>query len=90
MNDREDAWLARPGSIRILWMVFIGILALTVVGGFFVHHHERFGIEDSFAFHAWYGFMTCVGMVVFAKVLGIFLKRPEAYYESGSREAEDV
>jgi hypothetical protein len=73
-------WLLRKNTIRKLWMVFIAILVTTVVAGFFVHQHESFGIEDTFAFYAWYGFITCVGMVVFAKLLGLFLKRPQDYY----------
>ena len=83
MTERQKHWLVRPATIRKLWIGFIAVLALTVVAGFFVHQHESFGIEDTFAFFAWYGFITCVAMVVLAKVLGIFLKRPDTYYEEG-------
>jgi len=81
MNDDNLHWLVRPRTIRLLWLVFGIILALTVIAGPFVHQHEHFGIEASFGFYAWYGFITCVGMVVLAKLLGIFLKRPDDYYE---------
>ncbi len=87
MNEHDKHWLLRKRNIHKLWIVFIAILVATVVAGFFVHQHEVFGIEDSFAFYAWYGFITCVGMVVFAKLLGLLLKRPEDYYETGSNEA---
>ena len=80
MNDSSKHWLVRKSTIRILWIAFGLILAATVIAGLFVHQHEHFGIEDSFGFYAWYGFITCVGMVVFAKLLGIFLKRPDNYY----------
>ena len=82
MSDQNKRWLLRKENIRTLWVIFIAILIMTVVAGFFVHQHESFGIEDSFGFFAWYGFITCVGMVVFAKLLGIFLKRPEDYYDT--------
>lgn len=85
MNENDKHWLLRPRNIRRLWFAFAGILVLTLVAGLFVHQHTYFGIEDSFGFFAWYGFVTCVAMVVFAKVLGIFLKRPENYYNEGSR-----
>jgi len=80
-NQQDKHWLLRQENIRKLWIGFIVVLVLTVVAGLFVHQHDSFGVEDSFAFFAWYGFITCVGMVVFAKLLGIFLKRPEDYYE---------
>jgi len=84
INEKDKHWLLRQENIRKLWIGFIAVLVLTVVAGLFVHQHESFGIEDSFAFFAWYGFITCVGMVVFAKLLGIFLKRPEDYYDKVS------
>ena len=88
MSNAEKHWLLRRENIRKLWIVFIAILLVTVAAGFFVHQHESFGIEDSTGFFAWYGFITCVGMVVFAKLLGVFLKRPEDYYETESDKHE--
>ena len=81
MNERQRHWLVRPGTIRLLWLVFAGILGLSVIAGLFVHQHDHFGIAGSFGFFAWYGFFTCVAMVVLAKLLGLFLKRPEDYYQ---------
>jgi hypothetical protein len=78
----DDYWLVRPTTIRLLWIVFIGILALTVLADFFVHHHGEFGIADTFGFSAWYGFLSCVVLVAFAKGLGVVLKRRDDYYES--------
>lgn len=80
MNHQQH-WLVRPKTIRLLWVGFIAVLAATVIAGLFVEQHDHFGVEGSFAFFAWYGFLTCVAMVVFAKLLGIFLKRPEDYYQ---------
>lgn len=77
----DNHWLVRPKTIRILQVVFGVILALTVAADFFIHQHEDFGIEGSFGFYAWFGLLTCVGMIVFAKVLSIFLKRPDTYYD---------
>ena len=87
MSELNKHWLLRKKNIRKLWMVFILILLLTVLADLFVHHHESFGIEDSFGFFAWYGFITCVGMVIFAKFLGLFLKRPQDYYETESNKS---
>ena len=81
MSSEQKHWLVRPETIRKLWLVFAGILALTVFAGLFVEQYDHFGIEASFGFYAWYGFVTCVAMVVGAKLLGIFLKRPDDYYD---------
>ena len=77
----SDHWLARPENIRKLWIVFIVILALTVMADFFVHHHPHFGIDGTFGFGAWFGFISCVVLVVFSKALGSILKRPDTYYD---------
>jgi len=84
MNEQNKRWLLRKENIRTLWITFIITLIATLVAGLFVHQHESFGIEDSFGFFGWYGFITCVAMVIFAKLLGLFLKRPENYYENSS------
>lgn len=77
----EPHWLTRPATIRKLWMGLIAVLALTVIAGLFIDFHVHFGVESSVGFYAWYGFGTCVLMVVGAKLLGKVLKRPDNYYE---------
>ena len=74
-------WLTRPETIRKLWVVFIGILIATVAVEPFVTHEAHFGIDGTFAFNAWYGFAACVALIVIAKLLGLFLKRPDTYYD---------
>ena len=71
---------SRPGSIRLLWIVFIVVLALTVAAELLVHLHPRFRLERWFGFHAAWGFLSCVAMVFVANLLGFFLRRPEDYY----------
>jgi cytochrome b561 len=73
-------WLSRPGTIRLLWIVFIAVLAATVAAELAVHLHPRFRLERWFGFHAAWGFLSCVGMVLFANLLGFFLRRPDDYY----------
>lgn len=82
MNDsqQDDAWLARPASIRLLWKVLWGVLALTVAAQLVIKVKGYFGIDDWFAFGAIYGFLACVAMVLVAKGLGYLLKRDENYY----------
>ncbi len=74
-------WLVRPENIRRLWILFVVILVLTVLVDFLVHHHTYFTVDGSFGFGAWFGFFSCVGLVVFAKSLGVFLSCKDSYYE---------
>ncbi|HRE70523.1 MAG: hypothetical protein JNM54_04380 [Candidatus Accumulibacter sp.] len=80
MVSTEKHWLVRPETIKLLWRVFIAVLALTVAAELVVHLHPHFGFDGWFGFHAWYGFLTCAAMIVFAKGLGLLIKRPDTYY----------
>ena len=39
-----------------------------------------FGLDGWLGFGAVFGFLSCLAMVLFAKLLGKFLKRPEDHY----------
>ncbi len=80
-SDEHKHWLVRRDSIRKLWWIFAGILTLTVVAQVAVHIHEYFGADGWFGFYAAFGFLSCVAMVVFAKLLGFLIKRPDTYYD---------
>lgn len=73
--------LLKPHTIRTLWVIFALLLALSVVAEVFIHTHARFGIDGSLGFHAWFGGAACIGIIVIAKLLGIFLKRRDTYYD---------
>lgn len=79
-TQQQPHWLLRPATIRRLWLLFAGLLLLTLVPDLFIEQYDHFGIEGSFGFYAWYGFATCAAMVVVAKLLGYLLKRPDDYY----------
>jgi len=80
-TTEEKHWLVRPKTIRGLWVGGIAMLIMLVLADFFIHPHPYFGIDGSFGFYSWYGLITCVAMVIFAKALGIFLKRKDTYYD---------
>jgi hypothetical protein len=83
MSDtREtDHWLARPSTIRLLWRAFITILLALVALQLVIKVKGYFGIDGWFGFGALFGFGACAAMVLVAKALGFFLKRPEDYYQ---------
>jgi hypothetical protein len=83
---RETHWLYRPENLPRLWLAMILILLLALLPELFVHHHPHFAEhgftwDAAFGFYAWYGFLSCAGMVALAKILGIFLKRRDSYYD---------
>jgi hypothetical protein len=78
-QGERQHWLVKPETIRILWVAFIIVLVLSVLAGFFIHH-EAVGIIASFGFYAWFGFLSCVVLILVARFLGVFLKRPDDYY----------
>jgi len=80
-NNERVHWLYRPENLPKLWWGFWIILAITVIAQIFVHVHAYFTVDGWFGFSALYGFLACAGMVIFAKVLGSWLKRPEDYYD---------
>jgi hypothetical protein len=79
----QKPWLERPGTIRLLWVAFAIVLAVTVAAELFVDMHGEFGLDASFGFNAWYGFVACIGLVLAAKLLGELVKRRDSYYEDG-------
>jgi hypothetical protein len=80
-RDPDDHWLVHPGTVGVLWAVFAAILTALVLADLLVEHHPLFGLDGIFGFAAWYGFASCVALVLFAKALGAILKRPDSYYD---------
>jgi len=90
MNQNDKHWLVRETTIRKLWILLYIFLSVSVIVEFFVSHHERFGthgIDSSIGFSAWFGFISCLLMVVFAKLLGLLIKRPDDFYTSEEQSA---
>lgn len=76
----DDHWLDKPENIRRLWLIFIGVLVVTVLAEGLVHLHPVFAIERWFGFNAAFGFAACVVMIVVSKILARVLKRPDTFY----------
>jgi len=88
MNEsREDeAWLARPATIRLLWRVLWAVLALTVVAQLVIKVKGYYAVDGWFGFGAAFGFISCLLMVLVAKGLGYVLKREQNYYRSDDND----
>jgi uncharacterized membrane protein len=96
MPDSNESlhWLVRPTTIRKLWYGFIGILAVVVMAQAVIPIKGYFSVDGWFGFGAIYGLVSCLLMVLVAKVLGVVLKRPQGYFGEpddirGSGECDD-
>jgi hypothetical protein len=84
VNDpKTEHPLARPTTIRRLWRVFSVVLAVTVLSQLVIDVKGYFSVDGWLGFGAIYGFLSCLVMVLFARVLGKALKRPVDYYREG-------
>ncbi|MBT8049048.1 MAG: hypothetical protein HKN57_14460 [Xanthomonadales bacterium] len=85
-QSKDDAWLARPSSIRLLWRVFALVLVVSVAVQLLFNVKGYFGVDGWLGFGAVFGFLSCLAMVLFAKALGWILKRNEDYYRERERD----
>ena len=80
-DEQRKHWLLRTANIRRLWLGFAVLLTLLVLADLLLHGHPVFAIDGTFGFYSWYGLLTCAAMVLFAKLLGLLLKRPDTFYD---------
>lgn len=87
-RQRQDGhWLARRGTVRVLWWGFVVVLALTVLAQLAVPVKAHFRLDDWYGFGAVFGFASCVVLILIAKLMGRVLQRPQAYYGEGDEDA---
>ena len=78
---RELKIFDRPENVkRFLVFFYISLVVLLIVD-FFIDKHADFPWEGATNFFAVYGFGSCVLLIFIAKLLRIFLKRDEDYYD---------
>jgi hypothetical protein len=78
---RQEHWLARPATIRLVWRAFVAVLVLTVAAQLWIAIDGHFAVERLFGFHALYGLLACAAMIAVAKAIGAVLKRRDTYYD---------
>jgi uncharacterized membrane protein len=80
-DEKHLHWLVRPSTIRKLWIGSSVVLTLVVLAQTVIYVKGYFGFDGWFGFGAIYGFVSCLVMVLVAKLLGLVLKRPQDYYD---------
>ena len=71
-----------PRNVKKLLLSFFSSLLILLIIEFFIHKHPHFPWERWPEFHAVFGFVACVGLVLAAKyILRPLIRRKEDYYE---------
>ena len=78
-------FLDRPANLRRMRRIFYALCAALAGLDLVIHRHAEHAWEGVFAFHAGYGFVACVVLVLAAKQMRRILMRREDYYEPSSR-----
>ncbi len=84
MSERRH-WLYRPRTIAWLRACGVALLAAIVLAELLVKLYAHFAFTGWFGFHAVFGLVSCVLMVVVARGLGRLARRRADYYERRDR-----
>jgi len=75
-------YFEKPNVSKAVRYIFYTSLVLLLISEFFVEKHVYFSWAAFPAFNAVFGFISCVVIIVVAKVLGkLWLQKREDYYD---------
>ncbi|MAH35122.1 MAG: hypothetical protein CMO42_07525 [Verrucomicrobiales bacterium] len=80
-------WILKRKNIKKLWIWSIILLVSLVLIQTILPIKGHFEVESWLGFGAWFGFLACVLMILFSKVLGLVVKKPEDYYEKNEENS---
>ena len=77
--------IEKEENLRKLRKLFLLILAITVIADFFVERHAEFVWQQIPGFASFYGFISCIFIIVFSKWIGHrWLMEDEDYWDRSS------
>lgn len=79
--QEKRGWFDKKENLILFLRIFYGSLVVLLVLDLFVDKHPYFGFDGAPSFSAAYGFISCVLLVLIAKVLRIFVMRDEDHYD---------
>lgn len=86
-SGEPKRWLDHPRNVdKVYWSVIV-VSAGLFLADVFYHKHPEFKMEAVFGFYGLYGFFACVGLVLAAKAMRVFLMRGEDYYDTDKPDA---
>ncbi|MEQ8321450.1 MAG: hypothetical protein RH946_14370 [Rhodospirillales bacterium] len=81
VHDPKKYWLDDPRNVRKIIIALIVVCAGLLIVDVLYEKHPHFAAEEWFGFYAIFGFVMCVGLVLVAKLMRVFLMRDEEYYD---------
>ena len=78
---KELTLFDNPKNVKRLLIGFYICLIVLLLIDPFIHKHAYFKWEAVPAFFAAYGFVSCVLLIFIAKILRLWIKREENYYD---------
>ncbi len=81
--------LAEPAGTKLVIRALMVGCAIAVLLDLTYEKHGYVDIEHYFGFYAAYGFVMFTGLILVAKALRWFIKRPEDYYAPNSIDTEE-
>ena len=88
MNDKVHIFDKPQNVRRVLWAL-VAMCIATIGADFVYHRHIVHPWEGVWGFYAIYGFVMFTALILAAKTLRIFIKRPENYYGKAAVDSED-
>jgi len=82
-------WVDRPGSANWIFWALVVLCGGLFLADFTYHKHGHFAVENVPGFYGIYGFVMFTLLILVAKTLRIFIKRPEDYYGKAAVDSED-
>ena len=81
-------WILKKENIKKLWVCSIVLLVFLLLVQLIVPIKGHFEVESWIGFGAWFGFIACILMILFSKILGLVVKKPEDYYERNKENSK--
>ena len=79
--DDRPGWFDEPANVNKIVWALVAMCTASVLADFFYHKHTHYGFQGYVGFDAFYGFVSCVLLVLAAKQLRKILMRDEDYYD---------
>ena len=79
--EEKKGWFDKKSNLILFLRIFYASLVVLLVLDLFIEKHTVFGFDGAPSFSAVYGFISCVLLVLLAKVLRILIMRDEDYYD---------
>ena len=70
-----------PKNVTRFLLVFYSCLMVLLLVDPFIHKHGDFEWENMPGFFAAYGFVSCVLLIFIARIMRLWIKRDENYYD---------